>query len=247
MSKDPIAPINIKSISLHQEHSISLDLTEVSPHRDTFSIFYIRYLGTSMNPTFRDSDLLEVTANKKNEIRVGDVIAFRTYYCEDYIIHRVVEVERRGIKTRGDSNDSVDPFWVQPHHIVGKVFSLWRGQRSIKVLNSMPGFIWSYFIRTMRGLDQAISPKIHMLYHSLSSYHDIMRLLPADFQPQVQRFSSEGKDYYKVVINGNVVGCYRQDLEEWQIKRPYRLLVGEKRLARIKEREEGSVEHLVDR
>jgi signal peptidase I len=237
MLKDSIPLTNFNSDTLQKNHAKSPALTEVYTRRDTISVVYIRYLGTSMDPTFQDADLLEVTASGKNEIRIGDVIAFRTYYCEDYTVHRVIEVERRGIKTRGDSNDSVDPFWVQPHHIVGKVHSLWRGQRPMNVLNGMAGLVWSYFIHAMRGLDQAISPKIHTLYHSLSLNNDILRLLPEDCQPQVQRFNSDGRAYYKIVIRGNVVGCYCHDLGEWRIKRPYRLVVSEEKLGKIGEGE----------
>jgi len=193
------------------------------------------YMGTSMYPTLKESDLLEVQPCGADEIQRGDVIAFRSDYCEETTIHRAIEVGEMGIQTQGDRNDSVDPFWIQPHQVLGKVNALWRGQKNIRVLNGMLGLIWSYFIRVLREIDRAISPMIHPFYRSFSTNSKILGMLSSQFEPQIHRFKGNGRVYYKVILGNRVVGLYDNDLEIWRISRPFRVFVDETKLARVRE------------
>ena len=86
----------------------------------------------SMEPTFSGGEIL-ITARAK-EYKVGDIISFKSPETDalikeelgsvgwrDYIMHRIVEVNRTGIITKGDGINHVDPWIITPEHIRGKV------------------------------------------------------------------------------------------------------------------------------
>jgi len=209
--------------------------TELHAGQDASDVIYVCYRGRSMNPTLWESDLLEVFPYGVDQIQVGDVIAFQSEGCEEYTIHRAIKVEEHGIKARGDNNDSVDPFWIQPDQVVGKVLALRRGQKLIRVLSGMPGLIWSHFIRTLGQLEQVISTEVHPLYRALSRNGILLSMLSKQYQPQIQRFTGNGRDQYKVTIGNRVVGLYDNDTDVWRIRRPFRLFMDERKLAGIME------------
>ena len=83
----------------------------------------------SMKNTFSCENTLYFCRARKEEINIGDVIAFSSpeYINKDfeifYTIHRVIEITDKGFKTKGDNNLEIDLFEVPYKGIVGK---LWR-------------------------------------------------------------------------------------------------------------------------
>jgi hypothetical protein len=188
-----------------------------------------------MKPTLWESDLLEVVPYGMDPIQVGDVIVFQTMMEEEYTVHRAIAVEDMGIRARGDNNNSVDPFYIQPNQVLGKGQSFWRGKKSMKLLGGRSGLVWSYFIRALHKVDQRVSAKIHPLYRSLSVNNDLLGKISKDYQAQIQRFDSNGRVFYKVVIGDRVVGLYDSDMDIWRISRPFRLFVDDSKLEAIRE------------
>lgn len=226
---------NIQPISVTKNHTRSSISTELVPGSEATDVLYIRYSGGSMNPTLKESDLLEVLPYKMDPIQVGDVIVFQLFEEDEYTVHRAIAVEDMGVRSRGDNNNSVDPFYIQPHQVVGKVQSFWRGQKSMKLLGGTSGLIWSFFIRALREVDQRVSRKVYPLYHSLSVNNELLGKISKQFQPQIQRFESNNRVFYKVVIGDRVVGLYDQDLDIWRISRPFRLFLDDSKLEAIRE------------
>jgi len=71
---------------------------------------YVSYVGPSMNPLLMGGDGLHIVPYKGRPIRPGDVIVFIRPGGETKVVHRVVSVDSRGIKTRGDNpSNHVDP------------------------------------------------------------------------------------------------------------------------------------------
>jgi len=68
----------------------------------------------SMDP-FIDSgaNSIEIKPQSEDEVKIGDVISFRTEYAEGLIIHRVVGVGQddsgKYFMTKGDNNPNIDP------------------------------------------------------------------------------------------------------------------------------------------
>lgn len=93
--------------------------------------------GESMLPILREGDIVFTYKPNPSEIRIGDVIVYKTY-TNKLIIHRVVEVRIVDGKyyyvTRGDNNPGPDiiyfdvvnhrPLGVSYDRVVGKVLSV---------------------------------------------------------------------------------------------------------------------------
>jgi signal peptidase I len=78
--------------------------------------------GRSMFPTIRNSDVVLVQKGAEN-IKVGDIISFKTNLTMVPVIHRVVRIEENHglvFKTKGDGNEFPDTFEVKTEDIIGK-------------------------------------------------------------------------------------------------------------------------------
>lgn len=71
-------------------------------------------LTGSMQPMIDPGDLVVTTPKPVREVRSGDVIVFHPPGDDDLVVHRVVDVSKGAsgptIRTKGDDNDSVDPW-----------------------------------------------------------------------------------------------------------------------------------------
>ncbi|MCD6240803.1 signal peptidase I [Candidatus Bathyarchaeota archaeon] len=85
--------------------------------------FFSVVMSGSMEPTIPVGSIVVVGTVNPEDVKVGDVIAFRT--GESRIIHRVIDrvVEDGSIyfKTKGDANEEPDPWLVRPQDICGVV------------------------------------------------------------------------------------------------------------------------------
>jgi len=84
----------------------------------------------SMSPTFTCENTLYFCSASKNEIKIGDIIAFiSSEYTNDnydtfYVIHRVIDITSDGkYITKGDGSFDVDKFKVPYSNVLGK---LWK-------------------------------------------------------------------------------------------------------------------------
>lgn len=83
---------------------------------------YVIVEGDSMQPTYRDGDL--VIARSKSSYEVGEIITYRPelQIGTDYpVIHRIVEVTAGGeYTTQGDNREEVDGWSATDDNIVGE-------------------------------------------------------------------------------------------------------------------------------
>jgi signal peptidase I len=78
----------------------------------------VAVFSQSMVPTFYKGDMIVVQGG--NDISVGDIIVFEAPSRMYPIIHRVVEINSDGIKTKGDNNQYGDPWTISKSDIYGK-------------------------------------------------------------------------------------------------------------------------------
>lgn len=84
----------------------------------------------SMKNTFSCENSLYFCYAKKDEIKIGDIIAFLSPEYENdnydtfYTIHRVIEINSNGFVTKGDNNLYIDEFIVPYKNIVGKLYKI---------------------------------------------------------------------------------------------------------------------------
>lgn len=78
--------------------------------------FYIINSG-SMEPNIKVGSV--VIVEKQTKYHLNDIV---TYKLDDLIItHRLVNVENNNWLTKGDANNSIDPWQIQENQIKGKV------------------------------------------------------------------------------------------------------------------------------
>jgi signal peptidase len=80
-------------------------------------------LGGSMEPTIHVGSIVIVRKVKPEDVKVGDIIAFKT--GESKTIHRVIDKVVEGgsfyFRTKGDANEDPDPWIVRPEDVLGKL------------------------------------------------------------------------------------------------------------------------------
>ena len=96
----------------------------------------------SMEPTIKTGSLCFI--NKRipfDKVKKGDIIAFKIP-SGAYVTHRVVEVNSRGITTKGDANENVDNVLTTEDTYLGKNgFSIPKCGFLVKKIQTTPGRI----------------------------------------------------------------------------------------------------------
>lgn len=194
------------------------------------NVFFAAYVGPSMNPTLRESEIMEIVPYGNSPLRVGDVVFFLPPGTEQPVVHRVVRVTRAGISTLGDNNTREDPYLLQPKNIKGQVKAAWRGQKRREIAGGLQGRLIGRWLRWRRIPDRVISHLLRPFYHDLSRRGNIARLLPRRFRPRVVVFQVKGQDHFRLLLGQRVIGRYNERNHHWQIQRPFRLFVDERAL-----------------
>ena len=188
--------------------------------------FFAAYIGSSMNPTLREPEVMEIMPYDGGSLRVGDVAFFFPPGAELAVVHRIVRVTPAGISTCGDNNTQEDAFLLRPEDIKGLVVAAWRGrEKRRKLAGGLQGRLASRWLLWLRGLDRRLSPLLHPFYQALSRWQLIARLLPASFRPRAVIFHVRGKDQLQLLLGRRIIGRYDDQRHQWQIQRPFQLLV----------------------
>ena len=195
-------------------------------------MFFAAYIGPSMNPTLREPEIMEILPYDVRPLRVGDVAFFLPPDVDQPIVHRVIRVTPTGISTIGDNNTGEDAFLLQPTSIKGQVVAAWRGQKRRKIAGGLKGRLTRRWLRWRCVLDRGVSPILHPLYQALSHWGLIARALPAPFRPRVVVFRVPGRDRFQLLLGQRIIGRYDDQRHQWQIRRPFQLLVDRRTLPR---------------
>ncbi len=188
-------------------------------------MFFAAYVGPSMNPTLRQSEIMEIIAYGNRPMRVGDVAFFLPADADQPVVHRIVRISPAGIATLGDNNTQEDAFLLQPKSIKGRVVAAWRGQRRRKIAGGLPGRLISRWLGWRRVLDRGVSPLLHPFYRALSRRGLIARVLPPQLRPRVVVFRVQGREQFQLLLGQRIIGRYDERRHQWQIQRPFHLFV----------------------
>jgi signal peptidase I len=190
--------------------------------------------GTSMSPTLRESDLLEVEPYGTGRVHSGDVVCFKSSETGKLVVHRVVSVQGRetrdgrlkeGIRTRGDNNPTDDTGILQAGDIIGRVKTAQRGGERLVVHGGWRGPVGLRCARLGRVIRRCAGPLPRILYVFFAGLGPLERLLPAHLRPRLVRFDARSRVFLRLLIGRRVVGQYDDRYREWQIRRPFRLFV----------------------
>ncbi len=86
--------------------------------------------GDSMSPCIRGSDVVTLEPIDDRELRLGDVVAFPRPDGR-LVIHRVVTLEAKRLRTRGDATSAADA-WIDQQRLVGRVSKVRRQTRETR-------------------------------------------------------------------------------------------------------------------
>ncbi|MBM3860638.1 MAG: S26 family signal peptidase [Verrucomicrobia bacterium] len=194
----------------------------------------IHYVGPSMNPTLSVGDGLNVVPYGTHPICVGDVVVFAHPDGKQNVVHRVVRVDRTGIRTRGDNNNEDDPWTLSPEQIQGRVVSIGTGSQSRPLATGWHGQAQASAVRqwnrTRKWARLQFSRFFHPVYRSLSSGGLFRRCLGSRFPSHVVKYQRSRGVELVVIVAGRVVGKWDPVAQQWRIRAPWRLLVDESAL-----------------
>lgn len=191
------------------------------------------YMGQSMVPTFTPGDLLYLEPDC-NEIKVGDIIVFRTKGDEKNITHRVISTGKEGIKTRGDNNNFPDSWLLTGEDIIGKVIEAERNGVKRKVSGSTEGYVKGHILHILRKIKFCFIKIFRPLYLWLSEKNITCSLLQKNGLLRIISIKKEDKEEFQLLLGSLVIGRLLHGREKWQIIRPFRLFVDEKSLKGVK-------------
>ena len=194
--------------------------------------FCVVYSGRSMNPTLTEPELMEVVSVSADEIRTGDVILFCRPGDKNNTVHRVVDVAGRAFRTRGDNNCHADTFPVTANAIIGLVVASWRGSRRRAIYGGIRGTAISWLLL---GRLYALTIGGRLLpdaYRFISRICSPLaqRILPSQLRPRIVGYPEHALCRYQLFIGKKLIGRCHAKTGEWEIRRPYRLIVDIKKL-----------------
>ena len=190
----------------------------------------LTYTGGSMKPILRDGDGLTVEPYGGRRRKVGDIVVFYGSENNQKVIHRIVSIRKEGIRTKGDHNARLDPWILEPGEIIGKVGFAWRGNRRIRVWSGLAGQIHSLACSFCRKMDDLVSSLLHPSYRWLSRKGVIRKLFGKNFKPRILALQRPEGVEFQLFFKNRQIGRRRPGAPNWEIKRPYRLLIDESTL-----------------
>lgn len=196
----------------------------------TVGRFFAAYIGSSMSPTLQEPEILEIMPYGNRPLRVGDVVFFRSPGAHQTVVHRIVRLTPKGIFTRGDNNRRDDAFILQPEDISGRVVAAWQGRKNRAVAGGRKGQLIGRWLPWKRLLDRKISYLLHYIYYALTHWRFLTTLLPVGLRPKIVVFQNKGIGRPCILLGRHIIGRYDDRRQQWQIHRPFRLIVDVHRL-----------------
>jgi signal peptidase len=192
----------------------------------------INHIGPSMNPTLQSGDALQIIPYDSKKIRCGDVIVFIPPGGDRKITHRVISIDSKGVKTKGDNNKRIDS-WVLSHdNIIGEVIYVQRGRGCRRVYGGPIGQLFVVVVKAIRIMDSVISYLLRPVYQQLASSGIFRRWLHGLVDIRVISFNRQEGPELQLLMGQQVIGRLLPGKSQWDIRRPFRLFVDERSLPR---------------
>jgi signal peptidase I len=186
--------------------------------------------GFSMTPTIRRSDVLRISSYDGKRVRPGDVVVFKSTGQTVLTVHRVLSRDATGIKTAGDNNDEVDPEYLKPGDIIGRVDYLQRGFKLKRVHRGWSGSLIGRVMRLRRLLDYRLSRIGRPAYEWLIRHKVFIKWPFGSIRIKVVSFTRNGAQELQLLWGTRVIGWFAPEFGTWRIKRPFRLFIDESSL-----------------
>ena len=192
----------------------------------------MNYIGSSMHPTLKPGDRLDTVPYDRQKIRMGDVVVFNYPLDGSKSVHRVVSVDSKGIRTRGDNCNRIDPYFLRPDQILGWVISVHRNNKRRRIFGGYLGRVFAGAARALTALDLGASFLLRPFYHRLARSGILRCWKPVWLEPRVISFRHSGGTELQLLMGRWVIGRRLPNMARWNIRRPFRLFVDENSLPR---------------
>jgi signal peptidase I len=192
----------------------------------------INYIGPSMNPILKSGDLLQVIPYDGKKARRGDVIVFHSPENGRKITHRVISIDSKGIKTKGDNNKHIDSWVLNHENIIGRIVYLQREKKCKTVYGGLMGQLSVMVVRAIRLIRSVIYYLLRPIYQHLARAGIFRRWLQGLVDIRVISFNREGRTELQLLMGRQVIGRLLPGKNQWQIRRRFRLFVDEDSLPR---------------
>jgi len=185
-------------------------------------------MGSSMYPTLKPTDILEVIPYKKQKVQVGDVIVFFRPDDNQKIVHRVISVEPNGVRTRGDYHKEADSWRLKPGDIQGYVIHFQRQNKQRRIFGGIAGPVLARAVRTTKLIYCFTSVLLKPIYHRMALKGIKSERLYALLKIRVISFCRPAGKESHLLIGRRIIGRLPPGKIHWQIKFPFRLFIDEK-------------------
>jgi signal peptidase I len=182
------------------------------------------YSGSSMNPLFKNSDLLQIKPYTNKKIQVGDVIVYCPPDEDKTVIHRVVSIGLDGIRTRGDNNWHIDDYTLKKTDIKGRVDFIQRRKRKIRVYGGRVGNWVSALFRFTLLIKRILIFLISPMYRFVAK-RNFLRI-----KPKVLSYAKPTGTEFQILIGRMVIGRRHPVSKQWRIFPPFKLFIDESAL-----------------
>lgn len=178
------------------------------------------YHGPSMTPTFRDGDFVYVRPAAR--YLAGDVIVFRSWEDDKFIIHRVIACGEAGLTTRGDHNRSNDPP-VGAGQVVGRVALAETRRGLVRILSGAPGLCWARFLWLRLDIDLFLRRLLWRPYNFIRQ----KRLANLVWRPEITkaRFATRGMFLVKYLHRGRTVATWDAAAGKFTCRKSFDLVI----------------------
>jgi len=191
---------------------------------------WMHYHGPSMTPTLKVGDGLQVLPLNDRQVRPGDVIVFQHPVKKTNIVHRVVRVERQGLRTRGDNNSEDDPWWLQPEQVIGQVVCVASRDTTRPLAAGKCGLVLVAFVRLRRAARSGLRKLLLPVYRALADSGLFRGWLRWRAPLRLVCFQRPQGVEMHLFLGKHPVGRRSAGARNWQIRAPYRLFVNEQSL-----------------
>ena len=185
-----------------------------------------------MNATLKPGDGLETyTYRDRAEIRVGDVIVYPHPFGTVDVVHRIIEIRRDGVITRGDNNNKIDPYTVGFDNIIGKVIAAKRKNRRIPVKGGKTGF-YIHKLMLLRKYSMQYGFRPLGVVSNIIAASGIFNVFHPVFNLRIIHINGDHQRQLILVTGNRAIGKLLEESGEWQIRFPYKYFINKSRLGK---------------
>jgi hypothetical protein len=194
------------------------------------------YTGTSMYPTLKVGDVLHVSALPAEQIHCGDVAVFIVDARSQVVVHRIVSRNDAGFVSMGDNNASPDSLLLPPGDIIGRVFLAENHGKARRIRGGFQGRVEGLLRRLGCLTERKMCGVLRPLYRFLAESGVFRRFGRPALETKVVMYSRHtGDAELQLLWKNRVIGRLASGDGRWVIRRPFRLLIDEKRLPILNE------------